>query len=109
MDLATESDMMRGIVFTALLLAFSLSHSPSEAEGYEEKSAEFAKGLNANIGYDINTVIRRIGPPSSQFKMPNGHMLWTFFRAFGDSSCTTNFEADDQNKIVFTSFIGCVF
>ena len=102
--------------FAIVLLVFGLATAASGeepekpvAKSLEDRQAAFAATMQTNIGTDINDLIRRVGPPDRQFKMPNGNVVYQFDKSWpGYIVCILNFETDEKGTIVYINVNGCV-
>lgn len=86
----------RLILALILSLASACAHGPSKLD----------KALKNSLNHDISAVIAKAGPPSSQFKMPNGNVIYTWHQVgtsktvasnnyFGPKEFTTTTKACD--------------
>ena len=102
--------------FAIVLLVFGLATAVSgkkpekpPAETLADRQAVFSANIQSNIGTDINDLIRRVGPPTGQFIMPNGNIVYQYDNSWaGHLFCILNFEADQKGKIVYINVKGCV-
>jgi len=77
----------------------------------------FQEQARARLGLDLNDVLSEIGPPTSEYLMPNGHRLLTWHRDgptvaatnfYGSGaftvaktrSCDLTYEVDERGRIV---------
>jgi hypothetical protein len=70
-------------MFLILTLALFMSACASTAN-YEAK-------LNTWRGVDINNLINSWGPPSNEYTMPNGDIMYTWLR-IGNTIVTSNYN-----------------
>jgi hypothetical protein len=101
---------MRGLLGAMIGVAFlvsttAIARPPKKTEA--ERRADFQRVVQSNYGKDINDLIRRLGPPQSQYQMPNHHIIYTWNRSAPSFVCLMNFEADEQNVIVSATGDGC--
>lgn len=47
--------------------------------GCSGKSTSMEEALNTWVGSDINRVIERFGPPSDEYQMSNGRIIYTWY------------------------------
>lgn len=62
-----------------LILALAVGCVPPAQSQFQERKAAFEAQLTGWIGKDINEAIRKMGPPNSEYPMPNGNRAYTWF------------------------------
>lgn len=81
-------------IFLLLAITFFMS-ACATTENYEAK-------LKTWVGSDINNLITSWGPPSDEYKMPNGNIMYTWLRV-GNTMVISNYN--QYTNTVLTSSV----
>lgn len=60
---------------------------------YHHNLTQYEETLEIWKGADINRLINKWGPPTSTFTMPNGHVMYSWYRTGGTVASATYFPA----------------
>ena len=101
-----------------LLLIMSMT---SCAPFWYDPVAKFEEAVQSWLGHDINDLIQALGPPTDEYVMPNGQIVYTWYEAESSSIgygyggwysqrnitkyCKTEFTAVD-NVIIYVRWEG---
>jgi hypothetical protein len=113
-----KHDYCKSILMTLFVLSSIVITSCATTEGYK-------KIVQSWVGSDINRLIASWGPPTSTYNMPNGDVVYTWFRQSNESvntgynqytrqiqtnrtslHCETSFTTDRNGRIYTWSFKG---
>lgn len=105
-------------VFILLVIVSFVVTSCATTEGYK-------KIVQSWVGSNVNQLINQWGPPTGEYKMPNGHIVYTWIRegqrqvntgynrytnqiqtSTSSLHCETSFTADASGKIYTWQFKG---